>query len=169
MELVSWLEQSSGSVALRQSLYAYPVVETLHVVALALFVGLVAVVDLRLLGVALTGTPAPRVAERLFRPTMAGFFVVASTGLLLFYANPERSFHSVWLRAKLLFLLLGLLNAASFYRARAENPRSVAWVSLVCWAAVIVSGRLIAYHWFDCDRAPGAFAAWFAGCPGGAP
>jgi len=69
-----WLASTSGSVALHESLFMYPVVESVHVLTLCIFVGLAATLDLRLMGVTLTRTPVSEVARRLL-PWMVGGFV----------------------------------------------------------------------------------------------
>src|SRR4051812_25961061 len=95
-----WLASTSGSVALHESLYMYPLVESVHVLTLCLFVGLAAILDLRLMGIMLRRIPVSEVARRLL-PWMAfGFTIMVISGVMLFYAIPVRSFHSVWFRTK---------------------------------------------------------------------
>jgi hypothetical protein len=162
-----WLASTRGSVALHESLYMYPIVESVHVWALALFLGMVALVDLRLLGVALRDVPVSQLAARLLPWTLAGFALMIVTGSLLFYAIPVRTYQSVWFRAKLLLLVLAGLNAWLFHsgvyrgvaqwdlaRAIPRKARLAGALSLLLWGAVVVCGRFIAYNWFDCDRQP---------------
>ena len=78
-----WLASTAGSIALHESLYAYRIVSTVHVVTLSVFVGTAAVLDLRLLGVALRSIPVSEVAGRLRPWTMAGFALMTRTELLL--------------------------------------------------------------------------------------
>jgi hypothetical protein len=172
-----WLAATSGSIALHESLYMYPLVESVHVLTLCLFVGLIIAVDLRLLGLAFKPSPVSEVAK-LLPWSVAGFAVMLVTGLLLFYAIPVRTYQSVFFRAKVIFLILAGLNVWFFnsrvYRRLAEWDREVitprparvaAVVSLVLWAAIIVAGRMIAYNWFDCDLQPQSrFINWAAGC-----
>jgi len=173
-----WLAGTSGSIALHESLYMYPLVESIHVLTLCVFVGLAAMLDLRLMGVTLRGVPVSEVARR-FLPWMGfGFTVMLTTGVMLFYAIPIRSYHSVWFRTKLILLVLAGLNAwlfhARVWRRVAEwdvdpvPPRAArvaGTASLVLWGAIIVTGRMIAYNWFDCDKPQPAFIVWAAGCP----
>jgi len=110
--------------------------------------------------------------------TVAGFAVMIVTGLLLFYAIPVRTFHSVWFRTKMILLVAAFVNIWFFHRRVRRNQatwdtrivpplgsRASAVVSLTVWLAVIVMGRFIAYNWFDCDRPQTHFVAWYAGCP----
>ncbi len=172
-----WLAATNGSIALHESLYMYPLVESIHVLALCLFVGLAVILDLRLLGLAFAGMRVSEVT-RLFPWTVAGFAIMVTTGLLLFYAIPVRTYQSVFFRAKVLFLLAAGINVWVFHsriyrrldewdrlRVTPRPARVAAMLSLVLWAAIIVAGRMIAYNWFDCDLQPqSAFINWAAGC-----
>ena len=61
MTFFQWLEATPGSVFIRESLLFYPLVETTHVLALGLFLGMIAMLDLRLVGVGLRGVPVSEV------------------------------------------------------------------------------------------------------------
>jgi hypothetical protein len=172
-----WLASTAGSIALHESLYMYPLVESTHVLTLCLFVGLASVVDLRLMGVVLRRVPVSEVARRLLPWVGVGFVIMIITGVLLFYAIPVRSYHSVWFRIKLVLLVLAGVNAwvfhARIWRRVSEwdlapvPPRAArvaGTASLVLWAGIIVMGRMIAYNWFDCDRPQPPLVVWVAGC-----
>ena len=173
-----WLASTNGSIALHESLYMYPLVESVHVLALCLFVGLAVILDLRLLCRILPRVPVSQVADKLLPWTITGFIVMVITGSLLFYAIPVRTYQSVWFRAKVIFLILAGLNVWIFHSGiykrvtgwemDERTPRAArraAIASLVLWGAIIVAGRFIAYNWFDCDIQPQpAFVNWFAGC-----
>jgi hypothetical protein len=167
LPLFEWLASTAGSIALHESLYMYPLVESVHVWALSLFLGLAAVLDVRLLGVALRQVPVSELVARLRPWMMAGFAVMIVSGLLLLYAIPVRTYQSLWFRSKLILLVLAGLNAALFHSGiyhtvaswdlAARIPRRAKLAgaaSLLLWAAIVCSGRFIAYNWFDCDRQP---------------
>ena len=174
---VAWLAATPGSIALHESLYLYTWIETAHVLGITLFVGTIAMVDLRLLGVAMRTAPISQMNARILPWTIAGFVLMIATGLALFYAIPVRSFHSLWFRAKLVLMAVAGVNVFLFHarverdRARwdqGETPlaaRVSALVSLAAWALVIVAGRMIAYNWFDCDKPQPPFIHAVAGCP----
>ena len=175
---VAWLAATEGSIALHESLYMYPLVETVHVVGIMLFAGTIAMVDLRLLGRAFTDTPVSEMTSRILPWTVAGFAVMAVTGVLLFYAIPVRTYHSVWFRLKLVLLVGAAINVWFFHwrvqrdRARWDRekipPRGArisAAISLAVWTGVIVAGRMIAYDWADCGKSQPAWINWFAQCP----
>src|SRR5437762_11967114 len=93
-----WLASTSGSIALHESLYMYPLVESVHVLTLCLFVGMSVLLDLRLLGLTLRKVPVSEVTGRLQPWMQAGFVVMIVTGVLLFYAIPVRSYQNVFFR-----------------------------------------------------------------------
>ena len=172
-----WLASTRWSIALHESLYAYPLIESTHVVTLLLFAGTVMMVDLRLLGVAFRDVPVSEMNARLLPWTVVGAVIMVTTGLLLFYAIPVRTYQSVWFRIKVVFLVAAAINVWIFHR-RVQRDRErwdthpkpplgarvSAAVSLVLWSGIIVFGRMIAYNWFDCYRPQSDFVYWLAGC-----
>jgi uncharacterized protein YacL len=162
-----WLADTSWSVDLHESQYAYPLIESLHVWTMAVFFGSVVMFDLRLLGVTLRKVPASDVVDRLLPLTIAAFVLMVISGTLLFFAIPLRSYQSIFFRFKMLLLVLAGLNVWLFHSR--VYPRVATWdieagpprtariaggISLVLWIGIIFSGRMIAYNWFDCDRQP---------------
>ena len=157
-----WLGSTHGSVALHESIWAYPIIESVHVLTLCLFLGLTVMLDLRLLGAAMARTPASEMVKRLLPWTLAGFAVMVATGALLFFAIPVKTYLNVFFRIKVCFLVLAGVNAAIFQRTISRSmgqwdmdpvppfrARLAAGVSLVLWAGIVVAGRMIAYNWFD--------------------
>ena len=110
-----WLAETPGSIALHESLYMYPLVESAHVLTLCLFLGMAIMFDLRLLGVALRRVPITEMKRRLGPWMTIGFIVMVITGALLFYAIPIRSYQSIWFRGKVVALILAGLNAFVFH------------------------------------------------------
>jgi hypothetical protein len=178
LRFCEWLAETRWSIALHESLYGYAIVESVHVWTLCLFLGMAILVDLRLVGLTLRSVPATVVIRRLLPWMKAGFLIMVVTGVLLFFAIPVRTYHSVWFRLKLILLVLAGLNAWWFH-IRTERTiaawdvsptipraaRRAGAMSLVLWAAIVISGRLIAYNWFDCDRQPQpAIVNWVADC-----
>jgi hypothetical protein len=162
LRVCQWLGATPWSVALRESTWAYPIVESIHVLALCLFLGFAVVLDLRLVGVAMTRTRVSEIVERLMPWTTAGFVVMVITGALLFYSSPVRFYGNVFFRAKALTLVLAGLNARVFHATICrrlpewdEAPvapaaaRAAGYLSLTLWMVIVVSGRMIAYNWFN--------------------
>jgi len=157
-----WLESTPGSVALHESIWVYPIVESVHVLTLCIFLGLTVILDLRLLGATLPATPVSQIVRRFLPWTVAGFAIMVVTGALLFYAIPVKTYLNIFFRLKVVFLLMAGLNVAIFQRT--ASPTISRWdldprppfrarlagaVSLALWAAIVVCGRMIAYNWFD--------------------
>ena len=177
LTLCEWLERTRWSIALHESVYAYAIVESIHVWALCLFVGFAAMLDLRLVGATFRRVPVSELAARLLPWMRVGFAVMVVSGILLFYAIPVRSYHNVFFRLKLVLLVLAGLNVWLFhsgiYRRVAtwdfdvRPPRQVriaGALSLLLWVAIIFSGRMIAYNWFDCGRPQSDLMNFLAEC-----
>ena len=178
LEIAIWLSETKWSIALLESLYMYPWIESAHVLSICFFIGILLFVDLRLMGVAFTKLPISEMNKKVLPWSLFGFGLMTLTGFLLFYAIPVRSYQNIFFRFKVILILLAGLNAFLFHRQmKVEGmiwdegksiPKSVhlkAAASLVLWSGVIISGRMIAYNWFDCDRQPQPeWVNWAAGC-----
>jgi hypothetical protein len=176
-DFAMWLDSQAWSTSLHESYFLYGWIETTHVLTLTVFLGMLLVIDLRMLGIAFTRVPASTIARRLDFPMMIGFLVMVVTGLLLFYAIPVRTTQSIWFRIKVVLLLAAGLNALLFRRAMEASAvswdidpippkriRTGAVLSLMLWTGVIATGRMIAYDWFDCSKDMSQLMFWAAGC-----
>ncbi|QPK64827.1 hypothetical protein IVG45_07765 [Methylomonas sp. LL1] len=157
-EFSQLLYDSDVGTALRESIFAFPIVEGLHLIGLAFSVGLLFFVDLRLLGLFL-----PKVAvEDLLHPLrpwiLGGFLVTIVTGVLLFVAAASKIILLDVFFYKLLFIALAGVNALLFeikwgrrvnqWGAFSELPSGVKYAgaaSLALWSLVVITGRLIPY------------------------
>ena len=157
-----WLAQTRASVAMAQSVWAFPIVESIHVLALCLFLGMATILDFRLLGLVMRDLPVSEVVTRLLPWTAAGFAVMVISGVLTFLNAPVRYYENIFFRIKLVALLLAGLNVWVFHSGiwlkvsdwdlDAVAPfraRLAGVLSLVLWACIVVAGRMIAYNWFD--------------------
>jgi len=162
-DLCEWLGNTPWSIALHESRYAFLVVLSVHVLTLTVFVGTVLLIDLRLLGAAMTRVPTSEVISRLLPWSGAGLVVMIASGALLFYAAPLVRYENVFFRLKMAALVLALANVWLFHRTAYRRvaewdrdpvpPRAArvaAVVSLVLWACIITAGRMMAYqdYWF---------------------
>lgn len=163
----SRMADSSWSTGLHESRYAYDLIESVHVWTLCLFFGLAVMFDLRLLGWTMRSLPVSEVSRRLLPWTVVGFVIMVMSGTLLFVAIPLRTYQNIFFRAKMVMLTLAGLNVWIFhsgvYRRVAtwdlasvppRAARVAGALSLVLWVCIVLSGRMIAYNWFDCDRQP---------------
>src|SRR5437763_16250844 len=94
---VQWLAATPGSITLRESWYAYPLVESAHVLTLCVFVGLAVMLDVRLLGITLSSVPFSEFKRRLCPWIKGGLVVMIKTGLLVFYARTVCSLLIWWI------------------------------------------------------------------------
>jgi len=175
-----WLDGFESSTGLHESFYMYNWMEATHVLTLMVSLGMLFLIDLRMLGLALPGIPASRIADRLHWPMIFGFTIMFITGFLLFYAIPVRSSQSLWFRIKVVLLVAAAINAFLFHRQmkasisswdtdrRApKRLRTGAMLSITFWVAIVICGRLIAYDWFDCKHGQGPFVGALSGCVAG--
>lgn len=164
-DAVAWgeaIEATPVGLAIAESRYAYLVIEGVHLIGLALAVGLLAFTDLRLMGLVLRSVPARDVVRQLRPWILGGFAVILASGGLLFWSAAGRLIDSPAFSAKLVLILLAGANAAWFELIVSNRPprrgdpaglpRGARWAgfaSLSLWTLVIVAGRLIAYlpHW----------------------
>ena len=158
-QICHWLNDTRLATSIRESEVVFPVIEAVHVLAIALLAGTVAIVDLRLLGLILKRERVSLVAGRLLPLTWAGFAVMLASGALLFLAEAAKSCANPVFRLKMLLLLAAGLNPLVFhrtiYRRVAEwdqapvvprRARVMALLSLSLWSGIIVAGRAIAYY-----------------------
>jgi hypothetical protein len=161
LRICQWIETTSSSQALAGSIWAYPIIESLHTVGVAAFLGLLLVWDLRLVGALFTRVPVTEVWARLIPWIVAGAVFMIATGVALFWAKPVYSWGHVFFRIKIAALAVALVNAAAFHVG--IERRIVDWdlsptppraarvaglVSIALWAVIVVAGRLIGYNWF---------------------
>jgi hypothetical protein len=132
--------------------------ESIHVIGLAIVFGTILIIDLRLMGVASTNRPFQRMAPEIVKWTWVGFAIALLTGALMFTTNATVYYHNTYFRVKMLLLLLAGVNMGVFEsttgRAVAKwgeqvptpaSARTAAKVSLVLWVSIIVVGRLIGF------------------------
>src|SRR5450631_2302149 len=115
LDFFEWLADLPWSTDLHESQYAYSIIESMHVWSLCLFFGLTIMFDLRLLGWTLRSVPVSEVIRRLRPWTIAGFALMVTSGTLLFFAIPLRSYQNIFFRTKMLLLLLAGLNILIFH------------------------------------------------------
>lgn len=161
MDISGWLkglEQTGLATGIRDSLYIFPLIESVHVMALAVVFGTITIVDLRLLGFASTHRPFGRMSRELLRMTWGAFVVAALTGALMFITNARVYFDNTPFRVKMVLLALAGLNMAVFHLtagksvARWEKAptapgigKATATLSLTLWIAIIFAGRVIGF------------------------
>jgi hypothetical protein len=158
LALCRWLEQTPVGAAVRQSLWLFPAVETLHLVGMAALLATIAVLDLRLLGCAMRRTPVSALAHRLLPWAWAGFAVQVLTGGMLFSSEAVRMVANPAFRLKMLLIATAGLHALIFnLAARRRMPswderktlpvaaRIAGLVSILLWIGIVAAGRWIGF------------------------
>ena len=160
--LFEWADANlPGAAAIRESSYGFSILLTFHVVFICLFLGSVIMMDLRLVGLGPRRTPFSQVQKGLFPWQMLGMALASISGAALLYIQPMNYYGKGFFWTKLGLMVLAGLNAQIFhattYRSvaawdiKAVTPRGAQLagvLSLVLWAGVLVSGRLVAYDWW---------------------
>jgi hypothetical protein len=154
--MFEWLENTSVAIWVGESLWAYPFWLGLHVVGLAVVVGIFSIRDLRLMG--LFSGLAPDSFLALSKFAWIGFVVNAISGFFLFASQAVTFVNTVPFLLKIGCIVAGM-GVASNIQARLRGELSgsngdavissqtklIALISIALWVAAIVNGRLIAY------------------------
>jgi hypothetical protein len=129
--------------------WAYPMLEVVHILGIALLLGNLAVLDARVLGFA-KDIPLTSLARLSLFLALGGFSLAACTGLLMFATQPAELLANRAFTAKMLLLVLAGCNAAWFH-GRRSLERLDAWakalmvISTLIWLLVLTCGRWIGY------------------------
>ncbi len=150
----TWCENTAVGEAIRASVWLFPVIESLHLLALAVIGGAVLLMNLRLLGLVVPRQPAPQV-WRDTRPWMVGsLMLMMLSGALLFTSEAIKLYYHEAFWVKMGSLLLAILFTFTVLRrvALADPSRlrpfwrkAAAVVSIVLWSLVGIGGRWIGF------------------------
>lgn len=165
LDICTWLEATPLAVAISESEWLYPTIETVHVLALTMVFGSIAMLDLRLLGVANRNRGVMRMTNETLPWTWIAFVIATISGSLLFVSAATKYYENTPFRIKLVLLAMAGVNMAVFhltgYRSvalwdnRLPTPRAAriaAGLSLVIWLGVVFAGRWIGF--VDAEQDP---------------
>jgi len=144
-----WLENTSLALWVSESYYAYPALLSLHIVGLAMVVGLSSMQNLKLLG--LFSTLELESQSALVRLALTGFCLNLFSGLLLFSSQASYLVTSVPFLFKISFIATAMVVSVLIQSPIKSVLRSgssvkiLALASLFLWSSAIIAGRLIAY------------------------
>jgi len=155
--LLAALEASAWARALRESVWLYPLVNAGHILGIALLVGAIVPLDLRMLG-AWRAEPLGPLWRVLSRTAAAGVLVAVVFGFMLFGTRATEYAASEYFLAKMGFVVLGAVNALTLRvavcpptsAAEERDPplrrmQIAASISLMAWSTALVLGRLVGY------------------------
>jgi hypothetical protein len=158
LSFCKWLEHTWVGTEVRESLWLFPTIETIHLFGIVLLVGATSALDLRLLGLSMRGQSVSKLAGRLLPWAWAGFAVQIMTGVLLFSSEASKCYINLAFRLKMLMIVLAGLNALGFhftaYRSvhrwddSARTPigaKVAGTLSILFWFGIVAAGRWIAF------------------------
>ncbi|MGB6450642.1 MAG: DUF6644 family protein [Steroidobacteraceae bacterium] len=150
-----WLSNTSVSMVIQNVYWIIPVVQTVHILAIATVMASVVMLDFRLLGVTARGQALPDVAHRFLPWVWSAVVVLLCSGSLLIIAEPGRDLlnNVFYLKMSLLACVLVLTfgfqvlvrRGGGFWEHRRMIARITAVVSLALWVGIVMCGRWIAY------------------------
>ena len=142
---------------IRESVWMFPTIETVHVFALVLVVGSIMTVDLRLLGLTNKERPFSQVAAEMLPWTWVAFGVAALAGMLMFSSKALTYYANIPFRLKMVCLLLAGINMVMFHwlgvrRLATWDHQQPPWsaklaggASLLLWTTIVAAGRWIGF------------------------
>lgn len=139
-----WCEATFIGQTVRDSLWLFPVIEAVHLVAFAVLGGTVLLVDLRVLGWVLRSQSPSHLARDAGPWQRASLALALVTGTLLFLSEPIKLYYSnpFWIKITCLTLAIAFQFGV---RPRVDAGRLGALVSLVLWGGVAWGGRWIGF------------------------
>ena len=156
-ELLLLLELNPVAEFMQTSDWPFPAAEVVHVIAIVTVYGFIAIVDLRLLGLAGASRRYTQLATDALHFVWIAFVVAVVTGFLMFITQPTQYVANPWFVAKMVFILLAGVNMIIMEvivaRTSAQwHDRGIPWaaklaggLSLSFWTVVVVCGRWIGF------------------------
>ncbi len=157
-DLIAYFEDSGLAESIRENDVLFPLIESVHVVAICLVVGSILVLDLRLLGLASIHRPVSRLTAAVLPVTWGAFAVAATSGFLLFISNATKYLENGYFVAKILLICAAGVNMIIFHGISAKDlpqwekepmpplrARLAGVLSILLWIAVVACGRWIGF------------------------
>jgi Family of unknown function (DUF6644) len=157
LSMMTWLEHRPFAVFIAESTWLFPIVETLHVLALTVVVGSVAMMDLRLLGIRSRDRAASDVIASSLPWAWSAFAVAFIAGSLMFSSKAVSYYNNVPFRIKAVCLAFAAFNMLVFHLFTARDmaqwdrgtpplaARVAAAISLTLWVIIVATGRWIGF------------------------
>lgn len=158
LEVLQSIENTDIASSIRNSLYLFPMLESFHVIGLALVFGSVAVMDFRMLGLASTHRPFKKVTSDTLKWIWLAFVITLVTGAFMFTTNAVVYYHNPVFRWKMALLLVAGINMGIFElttgrsahrwgmdRSAPAAGKVAAVISLTLWITIIFLGRWIGF------------------------
>ncbi|HEY2231342.1 MAG TPA: DUF6644 family protein [Xanthobacteraceae bacterium] len=157
--LMEWLQATPLAVFIHERPWLFTTIEVIHVFAISLVIGTIAIVDLRLLGFASAKRPFAELAGQVLPLTWVAFVLAALAGSLLFISRATDYYVSTTFQIKMALIVLAGINMLIFElitmrgvqqwnlaRRPPLSARLAGGISLACWALVVVFGRWTGFN-----------------------
>jgi hypothetical protein len=151
------LGQSAPALWIAESTWAFPALEVAHIFAISMVFGTIAIIDLRLLGLASTKRPYSEMARELLPWTWAGFFAAAICGSVLILSRPAAYFENEDFRLKFVCIALAGINMVVFQLITSKKlaswdrgsppltARVAGALSILLWIGVVYFARMTGF------------------------
>lgn len=156
--ICEWLEQTNIGTTIRESLWLFPIIETVHIFGIICLVGATSILDLRLMGLTFREESVSKLAKRFIPWALAGFIIQVSTGLLLFSSEATKMYGNLGFKIKMALILIAGINALVFHSVAYQSvdkwdrdpvgplsARAAGLLSILLWFGIVAAGRWIAY------------------------
>ena len=153
-----WLDHTTVGTAIRESIWLFPVIETLHIFGIIALVGATSILDLRLMGLTFRDEPVSKLAKRFLPWAWFGFIVQVVTGIFMFSSEAVKMTQNWAFEVKMLLILIAGVNAAVFHFLAYKSvdkwdndpvapmsARIAGAASILLWFGIVAAGRYIAY------------------------
>jgi hypothetical protein len=158
LSICQWLEQTTMGTHIRESLWMFPIIETVHIFGIILLVGATSILDLRLMGLTFRDESVSKLAGRFIPWALAGFLIQITTGLLLFSSEATKMYVNLGFQVKMVLILIAGINALIFHSVAYKSvgkwdmdpvgplsARAAGLISILLWFGIVAAGRWIAY------------------------
>jgi hypothetical protein len=158
LSFAQWVQSTAFFTALRGSAYVYPIVLSTHMIAIALFGGMILLLDVRLLGWTMRSYTLSEMVNQLRPLKRIGFLLLITCGLLMAGCKAEEYYYNAFFRTKMTLLALVGVHALIFRRGVYRNTAALdgapripaqaklaASLSLILWTSLVIAGRGIGY------------------------
>lgn len=151
IQFFQWCDATWIGKAIRDSTYIFPVVEVIHLFGLTMLLGIVTVVDLRILGLGMKRQSIPQLSTALAPWGVGAALITIVSGILLFLSEAMKCYSNAAFPYKMWFLFGAIILYFVTYRGIVNSKMSpgmmkvVAVLTLVLWFGVAIAGRAIAF------------------------
>jgi uncharacterized membrane protein (UPF0136 family) len=151
LPIFQWAEATAVGEWIRGGTWPFPLIETFHILALAVFLGALFLIDLRLLGLKIGGISAAAMSRQLNVYINWGIVVILVSGFMLFASEGGKLYENSAFMPKMYFLLAALVSHYTLHKWAVASDNPPAWaplagaLSLILWFATGMAGRAIGF------------------------